>query len=124
MARGRGSARPKARHASVKRLTSSAFMGLPCPRNAAGIRGGDMLQVYHAQITRAVRSGGRAGSVVGPGRILVLHEQRVAIADDLAARVRGRGDRYELGAVERLGAGAAGRRRATQEGAGESAAAD
>jgi hypothetical protein len=36
-ARGRGTAWPKARQALVYRLTSSAFMGLPWPKNAAGI---------------------------------------------------------------------------------------
>ena len=39
IARGRGMVSPKRRHASVYRLCSSAFMGLPCPRNAAGILG-------------------------------------------------------------------------------------
>ena len=37
MARGRGTAAPNARHASVYRFVSSAFIGLPCPKNAAGI---------------------------------------------------------------------------------------
>src|SRR5215204_1452791 len=37
IARGRGAARPNARQAAVYRLTSSAFIGLPCPKNAAGI---------------------------------------------------------------------------------------
>jgi len=35
MARGRGTERPKARQAWVQRLPSSAFIGLPCPKNAA-----------------------------------------------------------------------------------------
>jgi hypothetical protein len=38
MARGRGTDEPKLRHAWVYRLSSKAFIGLPCPRNAAGIR--------------------------------------------------------------------------------------
>ena len=38
MARGRGTLAPNARHADVYRFVSSAFIGLPCPRNAAGIR--------------------------------------------------------------------------------------
>jgi hypothetical protein len=37
MARGRCTACPKAFHADVYRLTSIAFIGLPCPMNAAGI---------------------------------------------------------------------------------------
>jgi hypothetical protein len=37
IARGRGIAVPKARHDSVVRLRSSAFIGLPCPKNTAGI---------------------------------------------------------------------------------------
>lgn len=37
MARGRGTACPKAFHADVYLLTSIAFIGLPCPMNAAGI---------------------------------------------------------------------------------------
>ena len=37
IARGRGTARPKACQAWVYRLVSSAFIGLPCPMNAAGI---------------------------------------------------------------------------------------
>src|SRR4051812_26111490 len=39
MARGRGTAAPNARHAAVYRLSSSAFIGFPWPRNAAGMRG-------------------------------------------------------------------------------------
>src|SRR5690242_1386289 len=38
MARGRGTAWPNARQAWVYRLSSRAFIGLPCPKNAAGIR--------------------------------------------------------------------------------------
>ncbi|MEE3920432.1 epoxide hydrolase N-terminal domain-containing protein [Micromonospora sp. BRA006-A] len=38
IARGRGTAAPKAFHAEVYRLTSRAFIGLPWPRNAAGIK--------------------------------------------------------------------------------------
>jgi hypothetical protein len=38
IARGRGTLAPKARHADVYRFVSSAFIGLPCPRNAAGMR--------------------------------------------------------------------------------------
>ena len=37
MARGRGTASPNARHAAVYLFTSSAFIGLPWPMNAAGI---------------------------------------------------------------------------------------
>src|SRR5919202_5163591 len=37
MARGRGTACPNACHAAVYRLTSRAFIGLPWPKNAAGI---------------------------------------------------------------------------------------
>lgn len=37
IARGRGTAAPKARQAEVYRLTSSAFIGLPWPKNAAGM---------------------------------------------------------------------------------------
>jgi hypothetical protein len=37
MARGFGTAAPNARQASVYRLVSRAFIGLPCPMNAAGI---------------------------------------------------------------------------------------
>ena len=37
MARGRGKEAPMARQASVYRLRSSAFMGLPWPRKAAGM---------------------------------------------------------------------------------------
>src|SRR5215212_6879736 len=37
IARGFGTARPKARHASVYRFFSSAFIGFPCPKNAAGM---------------------------------------------------------------------------------------
>ena len=37
MARGRGTEAPKLRQASVKRLRSSAFIGLPWPRKAAGM---------------------------------------------------------------------------------------
>ena len=37
MARGRDDWAPKARHASVYRLWSRAFMGDPCPKNAAGV---------------------------------------------------------------------------------------
>jgi hypothetical protein len=38
MARGRGTASPKDFHAEVYRFTSTAFIGFPCPKNAAGIR--------------------------------------------------------------------------------------
>jgi hypothetical protein len=37
IARGRGTACPNDRHAEVYRLTSRAFIGLPCPKNAAGM---------------------------------------------------------------------------------------
>jgi len=37
MARGRGIDAPKARHASEDRFRSRAFMGLPWPKNTAGI---------------------------------------------------------------------------------------
>ncbi len=37
IARGRGTEAPNDRHASVKRLRSSAFIGLPWPRKAAGM---------------------------------------------------------------------------------------
>src|SRR5215218_7016543 len=37
IARGRGTDRPNSRHALVYRLRSSAFIGLPCPKNAAGM---------------------------------------------------------------------------------------
>ena len=37
MARGLGIAAPKSRQASVYRLWSRAFIGVPWPRNAAGI---------------------------------------------------------------------------------------
>jgi hypothetical protein len=37
IARGRGTARPKACQAWVYRFVSTAFIGLPCPMNAAGI---------------------------------------------------------------------------------------
>src|SRR5262245_51846353 len=39
MTLGRGSVAPSVRHASVNRLRSSAFIGLPCPTNSAGIFG-------------------------------------------------------------------------------------
>src|SRR4029453_15383314 len=39
MARGRGTERPNARHAEVYRLLASGFIGLPCPKKAAGMRG-------------------------------------------------------------------------------------
>ena len=35
--RGLGTAVPRPRQASVKRLRSRVFIGLPCPRNAAGM---------------------------------------------------------------------------------------
>ncbi|GIJ29946.1 hypothetical protein Vqi01_51080 [Micromonospora qiuiae] len=38
IARGRGTDCPKARQADVYRLSSSAFIGLPWPKNTAGIR--------------------------------------------------------------------------------------
>ena len=38
MARGRGTSTPNDRHASVYRLWSRAFIGVPCPKNAAGMR--------------------------------------------------------------------------------------
>src|SRR5215207_1085535 len=38
MARGRGMLAPKALQASVYRLWSSAFIGLPWPKNTAGMR--------------------------------------------------------------------------------------
>src|SRR3954468_10095847 len=37
MARGRGAASPNARQAAVYRFTSRAFIGLPWPKNAAGM---------------------------------------------------------------------------------------
>jgi hypothetical protein len=37
IARGRGTDAPNARHAEVYRFTSRAFIGLPCPKKAAGI---------------------------------------------------------------------------------------
>ena len=37
IARGRGTAAPNARQASVYRFFSSAFIGLPWPKNAAGM---------------------------------------------------------------------------------------
>src|SRR3974377_2054178 len=37
MALGCGAAVPKAAHARVYRLSSRAFIGVPCPKNAAGI---------------------------------------------------------------------------------------
>src|SRR3954452_9689203 len=39
IARGRGTASPKTRQASVYRFFSSAFIGLPWPKNAAGMTG-------------------------------------------------------------------------------------
>ncbi len=39
IARGRGAAAPNSRQACVYRLSSSAFIGVPCPKNAAGMRG-------------------------------------------------------------------------------------
>ena len=36
MARGRGIDAPNAAHASLYRLRSRAFIGLPCPKNTAG----------------------------------------------------------------------------------------
>src|SRR2546421_12065599 len=41
--RGRGTVCPNARHAAEYRLTSSAFIGLPCPKNADGITAGALL---------------------------------------------------------------------------------
>ena len=38
IARGRGTLAPNARQASVYRLRSIAFMGVPWPRKAAGMR--------------------------------------------------------------------------------------
>ena len=38
MARGFGIVSPNTRHAVVYRFLSSAFIGLPCPTNTAGIR--------------------------------------------------------------------------------------
>src|SRR3954466_3398744 len=37
---GLGSADPMAAHCCVYAFSSSAFIGLPCPKNSAGIRGG------------------------------------------------------------------------------------
>jgi len=37
IARGRGTLAPKSAQALEKRFRSSAFIGLPCPRNTAGI---------------------------------------------------------------------------------------
>src|SRR5690606_37498385 len=48
IARGRGAAAPNARQASVKRLRSSAFIGLPWPRKAAGIRGEEAIGIVRA----------------------------------------------------------------------------
>jgi hypothetical protein len=53
MARGRGMERPKARHASVYRLRSRAFIGLPCPKKTAGIGGGVMADPYPSPVFRA-----------------------------------------------------------------------
>src|SRR5690242_16172049 len=46
IARGRGSCRPKSRHACVKPFCSSVFIGLPWPMNNAGIRAKSDLQDY------------------------------------------------------------------------------
>src|SRR3569623_99959 len=46
-ARGRGRVFPSSRHASVKRLRSSVFMGLPCPMKTAGILAASLI-VYRS----------------------------------------------------------------------------
>src|SRR3954469_9867802 len=61
IARGRGTDPPKARHASVYRLRSRVFIGLPWPMNAAG-----MVEALMVAILRSDPGpGGRSGSPSG-----------------------------------------------------------
>src|SRR3954452_23192325 len=62
IARGRGTDPPKARHASVYRLRSRVFIGLPWPMNAAG-----MVEALMVAILRSDPGpGGRVGSSASP----------------------------------------------------------
>src|SRR5678810_1113075 len=45
IARGLGTLAPKSAHALEKRFRSRAFIGLPCPRNTAGIGFADMVRL-------------------------------------------------------------------------------
>src|SRR5581483_2320940 len=66
MARGRGTAWPNARQAWVYRLSSRAFIGLPCPKNAAGMVRASLIAVPFLESVAghaAVDGQGDAGDV-------------------------------------------------------------
>src|SRR5689334_16618324 len=53
IARGLGRLAPRLAHALEKRFRSSAFIGLPCPRNTAGIVVAAMEVPYHTSPRQA-----------------------------------------------------------------------
>src|SRR5215471_16852432 len=84
MARGRGMLLPKLRHAVEYRLISSAFIGLPCPKNTAGIgvgvaaglglkRGGKLIHLSDND-----SPGPRANRSSPPGRLRQNHHSGTA----------------------------------------------
>ena len=89
MARGRGTACPKARHALEYRLISIAFIGFPCPKNAAGITAGVSLVTLMP-----------ASQPEGTGRSTVLRP------DPAASGHRGRPGSSRLSRLETADAGA------------------
>src|SRR2546421_12023991 len=68
MARGRGTAWPNARQAWVYRLSSRAFIGLPCPKNAAGIVRASFMASLPGSPYRPVRGGSVAGHAAVDGQ--------------------------------------------------------
>src|ERR1700733_4460441 len=73
MARGLGTLAPRLRQAVVKRLDSIAFIGLPWPRNAEGIREGVAMS---ERLYTSRHRPGRSSSVRTPRRWLV-HRARI-----------------------------------------------
>src|SRR3954454_24191696 len=87
IARGRATDAPNARHASVKRLESRGFIGLPWPGTAAGIAGAGAVSVT------APSSPSGSGRVASTPRWVDgwIREQRREEPVD-----PGRGDRHQL----------------------------
>src|SRR6185369_6397903 len=116
-ARGRGSARPRARHDWVKTFSSSVFIGEPWPMNAKGMRSGwgiassargrDRLRLVRRRLGRRELLGPR----IGDEAITVRHTHagerpgvhpRVGV-DDPRARVDVGAKRVHVVVAERVG---------------------
>src|SRR5690348_14421451 len=118
MARGRGTAWPNARQAWVYRLSSRAFIGLPCPKNAAGIVRASFMASLPGSRYRLRRwwfTPPRPGLQRGAesrGRLLVPHHRPLLTGPDLSP---GRSVAGHAAVDGQRDAGDVGRGRAGQE---------